>query len=75
MHISSQADARWAWMKLNFGWGKPAWMSAVQLTLEFGILKDNKFGDGIEAWMNLKEIDMLHFQQDPDILALPSSPE
>jgi transposase len=59
----------------NFGWGKPAWMSAVQLTLEFGILKDNKFGDGIEAWMNLKEIDMLHFQQDPDILALPSSPE
>jgi transposase len=57
----------------NFGWGKPAWMSAVQLTLEFGILKDNKFGDGIEAWMNLKEIDMLHFQQDPDMLALTSS--
>ncbi|XP_061979692.1 acetyl-CoA-benzylalcohol acetyltransferase-like [Populus nigra] len=36
---------------------------------------DNKSGDGIEAWMNLKEIDMLHFQQDPDILALTSSQE
>jgi len=50
-------------------------MSAVQLTLEFGILKDNKSGDGIEAWMNLKEIDKLHLQQDPDILALTSSQE
>ncbi|KAG6776862.1 hypothetical protein POTOM_016652 [Populus tomentosa] len=59
----------------NFGWGKPAWMSAMNFPIDVSILKDDKFGDGIEAWMTLKEIDMLHFLQDPDILALPSSQE
>ncbi|CAK7351139.1 unnamed protein product [Dovyalis caffra] len=58
----------------NFGWGKPAWVSSVHSTTEIiSTLKENKSGDGIEAWMNLTEIDMHHFQQDPDILALTSS--
>ncbi|KAJ6363977.1 hypothetical protein OIU76_029003 [Salix suchowensis] len=59
--------------KANFGWGKPAWTSSMNFPIEISILKDSKFGDGIEAWMTLKEIDMLLFQQDPDILALTSS--
>ena len=47
----------------------------MNFPIDVSILKDDKFGDGIEAWMTLKEIDMLHFQQDPDILALSSSQE
>ncbi|KAF9683404.1 hypothetical protein SADUNF_Sadunf04G0010000 [Salix dunnii] len=61
--------------KVNFGWGEPAWTSAMNFPIEISILKDSKFGDGIEAWMTLKEIDMLLFQQDPDIMALTSSQE
>lgn len=58
--------------EVNFGWGKPAWVSLVPPNIELTILNDTKSGDGIEAWLNLDEKDMIQLQQDPDIMAFTS---
>ncbi|PNT34643.1 hypothetical protein POPTR_005G028200v4 [Populus trichocarpa] len=58
--------------EVNFGWGKPAWVSLVPPNIELTILNDTKSGDGIEAWLNLHEKDMIQLQQDPDIMAFTS---
>ncbi|CAK9174044.1 unnamed protein product [Ilex paraguariensis] len=56
----------------DFGWGKPDWVSLTSCPAEIVFLMDTKCGEGIEAWVNLNEQDMLHFQQDPDIVAFSS---
>ncbi|KAH8507068.1 hypothetical protein H0E87_009537 [Populus deltoides] len=58
--------------EVDFGWGKPAWVSVVPPNIELTILNDTKSGDGIEAWLNLHEKDMIQLQQDPDIMAFTS---
>lgn len=58
--------------EVNFGWGKPAWASLVPPNIELTILNDTKSGDGIEAWLNLHENDMIQLQQDPDTMAFTS---
>ncbi|CAK9174038.1 unnamed protein product [Ilex paraguariensis] len=55
--------------EVDFGWGKPDWVSLTSSPAEMVFLLDSKCGEGIEAWVNLNEQDMFHFQQDPDILA------
>ena len=48
----------WFWFPLyevDFGWGKPIWVSTRAKTLEMVILNDTKDGDGIEAWVSLDE--------------------
>ena len=52
----------------DFGWGKPDWASDAGSSLEMVTLMDDKHGDGIEAWVNLKENDMYVFEQDQDIV-------
>ncbi|CAK9174040.1 unnamed protein product [Ilex paraguariensis] len=56
----------------DFGWGKPDWVSLASFPAEIVFLMDTKCGEGIEAWVNLNEQDILHFQQDPDIAAFSS---
>lgn len=52
----------------DFGWGKPSWVSSVNLPVKNWIfLMDDKNGDGIEVWVNLDEKDMLVFEQACDI--------
>ncbi|KAJ4716842.1 Vinorine synthase [Melia azedarach] len=48
---------------VDFGWGKPAWVSGIQMPFETVMLMDNKQGNGIEAWVNLDEKPMSHFLQ------------
>lgn len=56
--------------ELDFGWGKPVWVSSVNLRVKNAVfLMDEREGDGIEAWVHLDENEMLDFQQDADIRA------
>lgn len=57
----------------DFGWGKPSWVSSANAPFEIFSLMDTKEGDGIEARVNLNEIDMPIFQNDPQVLAFTSS--
>ncbi|MCD7447993.1 hypothetical protein HAX54_036813 [Datura stramonium] len=57
---------------IDFGWGKPSWVSSVSKNYEGISLIDTKSGDGIEAWIGLKEKDMADFERDPDILSFTS---
>lgn len=52
---------------VDFGWGKPAWVSGIRMSFETVILLDNKKGNAIEAWVSLEEENMFHFLQDPYI--------
>ncbi|KAE8023617.1 hypothetical protein FH972_009292 [Carpinus fangiana] len=54
----------------DFGWGKPVWVSAARLTFKNLVtFIDTKTGNGIEAWINLKEEDMAKFECDEELLA------
>ncbi|XP_060167905.1 acetyl-CoA-benzylalcohol acetyltransferase-like [Lycium barbarum] len=63
---------RFPWYEVDFGWGKPIWVSSVGRPFEIISLFDTKSGDGIEAWVSLKENDMAEFERDPDILSSTS---
>ncbi|MCD9643146.1 hypothetical protein HAX54_030323 [Datura stramonium] len=56
--------------KADFGWGKPIWVGSASLVLKdvIGFL-DTKSGNGIEAWVNLKEEDMAAFEADKELLS------
>lgn len=54
---------------VDFGWGKPSWISTGSRKMEMVSLQDTESGDGVEAWVCLKEKEMLRFEQDLDIVA------
>ena len=58
--------------KIDFGWGKPAWMSRIHSGLEAATFLDTEGGDGIEAWLSFNKPEMPLFLQDKDILAFTS---
>lgn len=54
----------------DFGWGRPVWVGSASLTFKnLAVFLDTKSGDGIEAWVNLKEEDMAKFEKDRELLA------
>ncbi|XP_049385985.1 acetyl-CoA-benzylalcohol acetyltransferase-like [Solanum stenotomum] len=58
------------WYEADFGWGKPFWVSLVNFNIfEVIVLMDTKDGDGIEAWVSLKENEMTEFERHPHILS------
>ncbi|KAG2707966.1 hypothetical protein I3760_05G170100 [Carya illinoinensis] len=57
----------------DFGWGKPVWVGSASLTFKNLVaFLDTKSGNGIEAWINLKEEDMAKLECDEELLALVS---
>lgn len=57
----------------DFGWGKPVWVGSARLKFKnLVVFLDTKEGDGIEAWVNLKEEDMVKFQKDNQLLSYVS---
>ncbi|KAK2665375.1 hypothetical protein Ddye_003949 [Dipteronia dyeriana] len=56
--------------EVDFGWGKPAWVSLVHRPYKGVMLVDTKAGDGIEAWVNMDKEEMVYFQNDPNITML-----
>nr|QNR60313.1 ASAT4-like protein [Solanum quitoense] len=60
---------RLPWYEADFGWGRPSWVSSVSGDIHEVIsLFDTKSGDGIEAWVTLKENVMAEFESNPHIL-------
>ncbi|KAK4736650.1 hypothetical protein R3W88_000347 [Solanum pinnatisectum] len=53
----------------NFGWGKPKWMSIMELKSKNMILLMDSIDGGIEAWICLEAKHMLEFEQNQDLLA------
>ncbi|KAK6146331.1 hypothetical protein DH2020_020200 [Rehmannia glutinosa] len=54
--------------ELDFGFGKPIWVSLADVPLkDLFILMNTKDNDGIEAWVYLDESDMVFFEQDEDL--------
>ena len=50
---------------MDFGWGNPMWIGRVSLPFKnVVVFLDTKSGDGIKAWVNLKEQDMAKFESD-----------
>ena len=58
--------------KIDFGWGKPVWLSKTHSAYESTTLMDRENGDGIEAWVCFNKQDMAEFLRDDDILAFAS---
>lgn len=61
---------------VDFGWGKPLWLCSTggmskdsPLFFNLIVLLDTRFGDGVEAWVNLDEQEMALMEQDPELLA------
>ncbi|KAE8688352.1 hypothetical protein F3Y22_tig00110988pilonHSYRG00448 [Hibiscus syriacus] len=53
----------------DFGWGKPVWVSSANLsTKDVVVFMDSANGDGIEAWIHLKDGDMVEFGSDEELL-------
>lgn len=58
----------------DFGWGKPVWVGSARLTFKNLVtFFDTNSGNGIEAWVNLKEKDMAKFERDEEFLTYVSS--
>ncbi|CAN6721774.1 unnamed protein product [Malus baccata var. baccata] len=53
----------------DFGWGKPVYAGSASFTFKNLVsLFDTTSGDGVEAWINLKEEDMEKFEADEEVL-------
>ena len=54
---------------IDFGWGKPIWVAWVNSPpfTNTAFFLDTKCGDGIEAWLTLKDEDMAKFECDDEI--------
>jgi shikimate O-hydroxycinnamoyltransferase len=64
---------------IDFGWGKPIWVSLVgssgnseAVFSNLVLLMDTRSGDGIEAWVSLDKEDMVVLGQDKELLAFAS---
>ncbi|KAF2292838.1 hypothetical protein GH714_029255 [Hevea brasiliensis] len=56
--------------KVDFGWGKPAWVTTASCGVKNVItLMDTREGDGIEVPVTLEEKDMAAFEHDVELLA------
>ncbi|KAG5226413.1 acetyl-CoA-benzylalcohol acetyltransferase [Salix suchowensis] len=58
--------------EVDFGWGKPAWVSSPHKPVPVVNLLDTKDG-GVAVWMTAEEMDMILFQRDPEIVDLTST--
>ncbi|KAE8652385.1 stemmadenine O-acetyltransferase [Cucumis sativus] len=57
----------------DFGWGKPTWVCSPSRPFRNSVvLMDTSDGDGVEAWVNLKEEDMAIFEKDEELLSFCS---
>ncbi|KAL0005475.1 hypothetical protein SO802_013036 [Lithocarpus litseifolius] len=60
--------------EMDFGWGNPMWIGRVSLPFKNDfVFVDTKSGDGIEAWVNLKEEDTAKFESDKELIAYAST--
>ena len=58
--------------QVDFGWGKPVWISCTNVMWNTFILMDTRSGDGIEALVSLEEQNMNVFEHDEELLRFAS---
>ncbi|XP_065859705.1 stemmadenine O-acetyltransferase-like [Euphorbia lathyris] len=63
---------RFPFYEVDFGWGKPIWVTTTLKVNQGAILIDTKDGKGIEAWVTLPKENMAKFQQIPYICSYAS---
>ncbi|XP_021801900.1 BAHD acyltransferase BIA1-like [Prunus avium] len=64
---------RFPFYEANFGWGKPSWVSFVPVPVDnITNLMDKRDGNGIEAWVNLRQKKMALFESNEELLAYAS---
>ncbi|XVE74866.1 hypothetical protein DITRI_Ditri12bG0052800 [Diplodiscus trichospermus] len=57
----------------DFGWGMPVWLGSARLTFKnLCCFFDTKYGDGIEAWVQMEEEDMAKLEADEVLLSYVS---
>ncbi|XP_038686646.1 stemmadenine O-acetyltransferase-like [Tripterygium wilfordii] len=57
----------------DFGWGKPTWISFINFNVpNKASFVDTKEGDGIEAWVSLREDEMAIFEHNEELLSFAS---
>ncbi|CAK9172568.1 unnamed protein product [Ilex paraguariensis] len=56
--------------EVDYGWGKPVWVCTTTMPFKnVVILMSTRSGDGIEAWVNMVEDDMVMLEQDHKLLS------
>ncbi|XP_024195918.1 BAHD acyltransferase At5g47980 [Rosa chinensis] len=64
---------RFGFYEANFGWGKPSWVTFPGMKIKNTIvLIDTKDGEGMEAFLSLKEEDMAVIETNKELLAYAS---
>ncbi|KAM3753927.1 hypothetical protein ACB098_03G129100 [Castanea mollissima] len=70
LSFSFTSLCRFPLYETNFGWGKPLWVGSCSLAFKnLVVFMDTASGNGIEAWVTLKEADMATFEGDEELLA------
>ncbi|KAJ4710925.1 Transferase [Melia azedarach] len=76
LYISSNLYCNSLLYEINFGWGKPTWVTIPRGSRDqknVVQLVDARKGDGsVEAWVSLREEDMALFERDEELLAYAS---
>ncbi|RWR97793.1 vinorine synthase-like protein [Cinnamomum micranthum f. kanehirae] len=55
--------------EMDFGWGKPVWISGSIPVKNAVLFLDGSGGDGMEAWVTLVEDEMEKLKSDPELLS------
>ncbi|GMN53165.1 hypothetical protein TIFTF001_022303 [Ficus carica] len=58
--------------QVDFGWGKPMWVTIPVLNNNMFVLVDTKCGHGVDVWVTLEEKRMARFEKDEELLAFAS---
>lgn len=75
MTFSFTSLCRFPVYEADFGWGKPTWVGSPAFTFQnLVVFIDTKMGDGIEAYISLKEEHMAKLEGDREFLSFVSPP-
>ncbi|XP_022775628.1 vinorine synthase-like [Durio zibethinus] len=67
---------RFPMYEADFGWGKPIWAGSAARDIKNVVaFMDAVAGNGIEAWVSLKEEDMAKFESDEELLGYINAPK
>ncbi|KAK1431303.1 hypothetical protein QVD17_07760 [Tagetes erecta] len=76
-HIGFTSWCKMGFYEVDFGWGKPMWVSGSvsdgsPVFMNFVVLMDTQNGDGIEAWVSMDEEEMDILRHNPELLEFAS---
>ncbi|GJW35629.1 vinorine synthase-like protein [Tanacetum coccineum] len=77
-YIGFTSLCKMGFYEADFGWGKPIWAcgggvcEGSSAFMNMVVLMDTKYGDGIEAWVNMDEHEMHALKHNPELLTFAS---